>query len=305
MIISYCYSASCCKIYILPDLDGVKKFMLSYRHGFHAGNFADVFKHILLINVLQYLNKKDKAYMVVDTHSGAGEYRLDHVFANKTQEYQSGVSRIMGYEGADESIHDFVKIIRSFNTSSELQIYPGSPQIIKGLLRHQDFLRLFELHPADFEELKKLFLGARNTMVFNKDVLKELSSVLPPHTRRGVIFMDPSYEMKSDYIDVVHCVIDAWKMFKQGVYMIWYPVVKRAQINNMKRMFEQSFVKNIVQIEFQLHRDNDDKGMTGNGFFIINPPWVLENQARKALPDLLSLIGNKNSNWSYTQIVPE
>ena len=279
--------------------------MLSYRHGFHAGNFADVFKHAMLFVVLQYLNKKDKPYLVVDTHAGAGEYNLEDEFATKTNEFMGGIDKLLGYEGKDETLLLFKEFVCEIGLKEQQRIYPGSPRIIQSLIRSADFLRLFELHPTDYKKLNNLFVKEKKVQVINENAYTGLKALLPPHTKRGLIFMDPSYELKTEYEDAVHCIINSWKAFQQGIYMLWYPVVNRDKVNRMKKGFEKSSVRNVVQIECLQEKDNPEFGMTGNGFFIINPPWVLQKQAQGFLPELLSILGTADSKWSYKIVNPE
>jgi 23S rRNA (adenine2030-N6)-methyltransferase len=207
--------------------------LLSYRHGFHAGNFADVLKHAVLTNVLEYMTRKEKGLCYIDTHSGAGMYSLQANFAQKTGEYLDGIAKIYQDTSAPEQLKDYLELISESNNAQSLTVYPGSPGIAKALLRKQDSLQLFELHPSDAEPLSHLFRGWRKANVHNQDGYQGALSLLPPPSRRGVMLIDPPYELKTDYQDAVQTIIKAYQKFASGTYLLWYPVVKRELINQM------------------------------------------------------------------------
>lgn len=282
--------------------------MLSYRHGFHAGNFADVLKHSVLISVLEYMTRKEKALCYVDTHSGAGMYSLHHEFSQKTGEYEDGIGKLYSLENAPQLIADYVEAIKSLNTENEkndLAVYPGSPGIAKAMLRKQDNLHLFELHPSDAEPLVELFSRWRKAFVHQEDSYKGALGHLPPPSRRGVMLVDPPYELKNDYGKAVTLLTKAYKRFATGTYILWYPVVTRSFIDSMKASFEKSDVKNLLQVEFCMKGDTEAHGMTGSGLFIINPPWTLKAQLEEALPYLIEHMGTSESSYTLEQVIPE
>ena len=203
--------------------------MLSYRHSFHAGNFADVIKHVIIVEILAYLCKKDKAFDYVETHAGAGLFSLESDHAKKLHEYTNGIGKLSAEDWPE--LARYFEIINSFNEeSSTLAFYPGSPMFARDFLRAQDKAWLYELHPEDFKLLDKNISNNRQIYVKNEDGFKGLLSLLPPLSRRALVLIDPSYEVKSDYQQVVDTVVLAHKKFPTGTYAIWYPVVDRSRI---------------------------------------------------------------------------
>ena len=283
--------------------------MLSYRHAFHAGNFADVLKHSVLSLVLDYMTRKEKGFCYIDSHSGAGMYQLTDEYAQKTSEYEDGIAKIINDDNAPESLEPYLSLIRSLNLNStlsnDLEIYPGSPGIAKAFVRRQDSSHLFELHPTDIQHLEDFCLRWRKVFVKQTDGYQGILGLLPPPSRRGVVLIDPPYELKEDYQKAVNTIIKAYTKFSTGTYILWYPVVKREQVNAMENAFSKSSVKNVLQVEFCLENDNDEYGMTGTGLFIINPPWQLAAQMTEVLPYLKEKMGNSDSHFAVTQLIAE
>ncbi|QLE87471.1 23S rRNA (adenine(2030)-N(6))-methyltransferase RlmJ [Shewanella sp. Scap07] len=258
--------------------------MLSYRHGYHAGNYADVLKHTMLLQVLQLLHKKNKPLVYVDTHAGAGGYSLNDEFAQKTGEYIEGVGKIWTNNDLPPALQQYVDDIKHFNDGkTELDLYPGSPAFVDMNLREKDRMVLHELHSSDHLTLAEQFAGDRQIKVIKGDGLKGLMAAVPPIERRGVVLIDPSYEIKTDYIDVAKAVIKAHKRFATGVYMIWYPVVDRAQTEAMFELLKNSGIKKQLRIEQAIRADSNEFGMTAAGLWVINPPWQLDDIATQTL----------------------
>ncbi|HVE53706.1 MAG TPA: 23S rRNA (adenine(2030)-N(6))-methyltransferase RlmJ, partial [Ramlibacter sp.] len=207
--------------------------MFSYRHGFHAGNHADVLKHMVLIAVLKHLTAKPTALTVVDTHAGAGLYRLDDDFAGTSGESLDGIVKLLASPLAAEPpglVADYLDMVKRFNPSGRTKIYPGSPFVTQALLRQEarDKLRLFELHPTDSKALAthvdQLEAGRQVTLL-REDGFEGLRALLPPPSRRALVLIDPSYEIKNDYGRVAACIQESLKKFATGTYMVWYPVI--------------------------------------------------------------------------------
>src|SRR3990170_5649383 len=177
--------------------------MLAYRHAFHAGNHADVLKHTVLTLVLRYMNQKAKPYRLVDTHAGAGGYSLEGRYALKKGEFEQGIGRLWDRDDLPEAVADYVARVREFNPQGTLEQYPGSPAFAQMLLRAQDQLRLFELHPTDYRILESYLGKVKGAEVRNADGFDGLKGQLPPSTRRGVVLIDPSYEGHGDYARVI------------------------------------------------------------------------------------------------------
>ncbi len=278
--------------------------MLSYRHAFHAGNFADVLKHSVLTLVLEYMTRKEKGFTYIDSHSGAGMYQLTDEYAQKTGEYKNGIAKILT-DDVPEALIPYIELIKTLNEDDELAIYPGSPGIAKQLLRRQDSASLFEIHPTDIAYLSEFCQRWRKANVNQADGYKGVLSLIPPPSRRGVVLIDPPYEIKTDYQKAVDTIVKGYKKFATGTYILWYPVVKRDLVQGMVEQFTNSQIKNLLQVEFCLEADSDEYGMTGTGLFIVNPPWQLKQQLDNILPYLKSSLGNSASFATLTQLIEE
>jgi 23S rRNA (adenine2030-N6)-methyltransferase len=280
--------------------------MLSYRHAFHAGNHADVLKHVILVQVLEYMIHKDKPFLYVDTHAGAGLYDLRSDWANKNREYETGIGRIpLDMPGVPEAMHTYLRIVRKLNPDGELSEYPGSTWIARAILRAQDKARLFELHPNEYQHLREHFAVDRKIKTEQGDGFQALSAVLPPAERRGVIFIDPPYEVKSDYRTVVESVKVAYRKFPSGVYLIWYPALNRTLTGKLESDFIKSGMRNILLAELSIGSGAGDIGMTASGMIIINPPWQLSDSLQTLLPFLQKVLANNNGDYRLQQVVAE
>lgn len=258
--------------------------MLSYRHSFHAGNFADIVKHIVLVEILNHLKKKETPFEYIDTHSGTGLYNLGAPDSQKLQEYAGGIGKLNFSDFPELEL--YFQVIKSFNESEKIKFYPGSPSIARYFLRPQDRGWLFELHPADYKLLHDNFARCKNVRVGQQDGFKGLMALVPPKSRRGLVLIDPSYEIKSEYRQVIDSVVKAHKKFAYGIYAIWYPVVERQTIQKMEKRLLHSGIKNIQRFELGIAEDSSQYGMTSSGVFVINPPWTLFDKMARLLPNL-------------------
>jgi len=275
--------------------------MLSYRHAFHAGNFADVLKHIVLIQILQYLGKKDKPFCCIDTHAGPGDYALNSDYALKNREFENGIARLWQRDDLPECVADYVAIIKRFNSSERLNRYPGSPLITKQFLRNKDRLVLYELHSTEIDLLSAAVKKDRRITVCHADGLKDAISLLPPHERRGLVLIDPSYEIKSDYEQVVETLVKMHKRFATGTYALWYPVIDRSRNQKLERALQTSGIKNIQLFELGIQADSDEHGMTASGMIIVNPPWTLAAQMQTVLPWLVEQLRDDGTGFYRIQ----
>lgn len=261
--------------------------MLAYRHAFHAGNHADVLKHCVLQQILMYMNQKDKPYWVIDTHAGAGMYSLASDYANTKSEYLDGVARLWECDDLPPVLNDYMSLIQLCNNKGDWSLYPGSPEVIRRSIRADDRMRLFELHPTDFEILQENFERDRQAKLFKSDGFASLKALLPPPTRRAVIFMDPPYEIKTDYPKVVDALEEGLSRFAEGVYVVWYPILTRGDhirmIESLGKLSEKTL--NIAMTV----QEPDEKGfgMLGSGLFVINPPWTLKDTMQDIMPYLV------------------
>lgn len=281
--------------------------MLSYRHGFHAGNAADVLKHSVLALAVAALKHKDKPFVYIDTHAGAGTYNLQSAYAEKTGEYRDGIGRLWEVKEKDAPpfIHGYLSVVHGLNAGSRLQNYPGSPQLVQRLLRPQDRMQLSELHGSDYQLLRQLFTGSKKVQVYEEDGLEQLKAKLPPPERRALILLDPSYEVKSDYRQVPETLADAHRRFATGVYCAWYPVIERRETEKFLQRCVASGIRRQLRIEHCLQDDAPGFGMTGSGLLWVNPPWQLDTQALALLPWLNQVLTGHQGHWRVEWLVGE
>ncbi len=267
--------------------------MLSYRHAFHAGNHADVLKHVIELQLLQYLNLKDKPYWMIDTHAGAGLYALDQGYAVKNAEYADGIARLWQRDDLPGPLADYVAAVRELNPDGALKVYPGSPWLAMQYMRQQDQLRLFELHPADSSLLRKNVPATnRRVRIDVADGFSGLKALLPPPSRRGLVLIDPPYEDKQDYQRVSVVLRDALQRFETGIYAVWYPLLQRRESQLFAESLKRLPVQNWLNVSLTVHRPAADGfGMHGSGMFIINPPWTLPALLRTVMPYLVDVTG--------------
>ncbi|MBD1390118.1 23S rRNA (adenine(2030)-N(6))-methyltransferase RlmJ [Neiella sp. HB171785] len=262
--------------------------MLSYRHSFHAGNFADVLKHIVLVEIMQYLQQKPKPLDYIDTHSGAGLYNLNTKTANKLSEHLGGIGKLKAEDYPEVS--RYFELLKASDPSGELNFYPGSPLLAKLMLREGDKSWLTELHPQDYKHLVNNMGRDRRIRVSQEDGLKRLKGLLPPQSRRALVLIDPSYEIKTEYQQVFDAIAHGHKKFATGVYALWYPVVERARIDKLDQQFINSGIANIQRFELGTSADSDEKGMTSSGMYVVNPPWILMATMSAILPRLAKAV---------------
>ncbi|MCL9782914.1 23S rRNA (adenine(2030)-N(6))-methyltransferase RlmJ [Vibrio sp. S4M6] len=279
--------------------------MLSYRHSFHAGNHADVIKHIVQSLILSALRQKEKPFVYHDTHSGVGRYDLTHEWSEKTGEYKLGIGRLWQQEQLPEELTSYLSAIKTLNQDNELQFYPGSPRVARSHLRQQDRMVLTELHPSDYPLLQQEFHRDRQVSIFKEDGFKRLKASLPPKERRGLVLIDPPYELAKEYRDVVQALYQAYKRWATGIYAVWYPVVNRCDIDDMVESIKGLGIRKILQIELGVTPDTNERGMTASGMIVINPPWKLEQQMQTILPYLKKTIAPATGHYTLDWVVPE
>ena len=280
--------------------------MLSYRHAFHAGNFADVLKHSVLTLVLEYITRKEKGFYYIDSHSGAGMYQLADEYAQKTGEYKDSIAKLIEQQDLPEALEPYIDLVKDLNREeAELSLYPGSPGIARQFTRRQDSAHLFELHPTDIEHLKEYSQRWNKSHVKQSDGYQGVLGLVPPPNRRSVVLIDPPYELKEDYLKAVRTIVNAYKKFATGTYILWYPVVKRELVEQMQSAFTKSDVRNVVQVEYCQKADTIEYGMTGTGLFIVNPPWQLSQQLEEILPYLKAKLGDNETSYTLKQLIAE
>ncbi|TDG07533.1 23S rRNA (adenine(2030)-N(6))-methyltransferase RlmJ [Paraburkholderia guartelaensis] len=267
--------------------------MLSYRHAFHAGNHADVLKHAVVVQLLHYLGKKDKAYWYIDTHAGAGAYALREGYATKNAEFDTGIGKLWGRNDLPAALSEYVDEVAALNPDGELRFYPGSPYLAWRLMREQDRMRLFELHSTEIDVLRHRFHDAgRRVMIYAGDGFDGIKALLPPPPRRALVLIDPSFEDKRDYARTLTCVEESLKRFANGTYAVWYPQVTRPESQRFPEQLKRLQNKNWLHLTFSVSNPPEDGfGLYGSGMFILNPPYTLEAAMKEALPWLVKTLG--------------
>lgn len=276
--------------------------MLSYRHAFHAGNHADVLKHGLLCSVLEYMGLKEKGFLYLDTHAGSGPYSLTDARALKIAEFNNGIERLWRAQQMPQALRPYLDCVTHFNPDGNLTSYPGSPAIALTMLRQQDRAELFELHSSDAEALRNFCRARTNCRVNHADGFAAVKALLPPIQKRALVLIDPPYEIKTDYAKVIETLAQGYKRFPGGVFMLWYPVVWRAQVDELVKGFTRLKVSKALQIESCIAPDSAEQGMTGSGMLIINPPWTLAARWQEVLPFLTGLLGGEGAYWQLRDL---
>jgi len=267
--------------------------MLSYRHAFHAGNHADVLKHLVLVQLVRYLAQKEKPFWVIDTHAGAGLYALDVGYATKLAEFETGIGKLWGRKDLPAPLAEYVKLVRELNPDGKLKLYPGSPWFALHTMREQDRLRLFELHSSDGRLLQKNFSDAgRRVTIETSDGFAGLKALLPPAPRRGLVLIDPSYEVRDDYRHVLHALRDQLPRFPSGTYAVWYPQLPRIESKELPDKLKRLIGKNWLHVALTVRTPSSDGvGLHGSGMFIVNPPWTLHSTLQQIMPYLVTQLG--------------
>lgn len=259
--------------------------MLSYRHAYHAGNHADVLKHLVLVQLLRHLAQKDKPFWVIDTHAGAGMYALDSEHATKLAEFRGGIGRLWSRDDLPLAAREYVDEIRALNGGDTLSTYPGSPWFAQRALRADDRLRLFELHSTDHRTLASYFgHQGKQTIVYADDGFAHLKALLPPPSRRGLVLIDPSYELREDYGRLLAVLKEALQRFTTGTYAIWHPLLPKPEARQLPERLQKLGVPNWLHVTLSVRKAATGHGMHGSGMFIINPPWTLVETLRGLMP---------------------
>jgi 23S rRNA (adenine2030-N6)-methyltransferase len=267
--------------------------MLSYRHAFHAGNHADVLKHAVLIALLDYFNQKDKPWWYIDSHAGAGMYDLLGDYAKKNAEFESGIGRLWQRTDLPPMLENYVELVRGLNPDGQLRFYPGSPWCALRRARSDDRLRLFELHSSDQGLLADTFRQAgRQVRVEAMDAYAGLKSVLPPPPRRALVLIDPSYEVKSDYLRTVEALKDSLARFAGGTYVVWYPLLQKPDARQLPQRLRAVSGPSWLNVSLTVQAPSKEGfGMHGSGLHILNPPWILPKLLQATLPWLVQALG--------------
>ena len=274
---------------------------MNYRHIYHAGNFADVFKHILLTRIISYLKRKDGAFRVIDTHAGIGLYDLTGVQAQKTKEWQDGIGRFKDATlsaDAAKLLAPYLEIALPLLEGDKPQ-YPGSPLITRGLLRKQDRMTAIELHDADAQTLRQRFEGDYQARIIHLDGWLALGGHLPPKEKRGLVLVDPPFEERDEFARMVEGLTRAHRRWPGGTYALWYPIKDKLAAAMYRNQLSASGVPNILDIELRVHDTGGEK-LDGAGMTIVNPPYILGHEISAIMPELVRILALDPAKAGYT-----
>jgi 23S rRNA (adenine2030-N6)-methyltransferase len=266
---------------------------MNYRHAFHAGNFADVFKHVLLTRILTYLNHKDAPYYYLDTHAGLGLYDLECDEAQRTNEWSEGFGKLETAEippSLQEFFAAYLHIVHDVKQKGA-SLYPGSPLIAQHLMRPQDRLAFCELHKDDVRDLQRNCGYDGRSKVLELDGFMGLKAYIPPKERRGMVLIDPPFENISEFEDIIKGVVNAHKKWATGIYAIWYPIKGLSKVTDFVEKLKATQIPKILRLELLIDDPYDASILSGCGFAIINPPWTLKTDTEQILPFLTALMG--------------
>ena len=268
--------------------------MLSYKHGYHAGNNADVFKHICLLQAYKTLKKHHNSISYIDTHAGSGIYKFDSDDMSKNKEYLGGISKLEDYKYDNISIKYFLKVLKNINNSKKLLYYPGSPSIMSCVTDNFDRLSFYELHNNEFKLLRKNLSKKTNSKFFNKDGFNFINQKIDKNDKT-LVLIDPSYEIKDDYNKVINFIKTNYEKLENKILLIWYPIINRMDTNLYIDEFKKTGIKNILRIEMPIQKDNEESGMTGSGLIILNAHKKTPQSLRGTIKELQSFLQIKNN----------
>jgi|SRR3984957_5115069 23S rRNA (adenine2030-N6)-methyltransferase len=272
---------------------------MNYRHAFHAGGFADVIKHIVLVRMLSYLQDKPAAFRIIDTHAGAGVYDLGSDEARRGGEWLTGIARIMQARFSEKAmplVAPYLDIVRAFNPQVELKAYPGSPLIARALLRPQDRLTACEVEPKARKSLIDALRRDSQARVVDLDGWTALPAFVPPNERRGLVLIDPPYEQKDEFERIAEGFAQAFGKWPTGSYLLWYPVKSRRATDSLARHVAgvsgtSTPAGKCLRLEFSVAPQAAEPGLTSAGLLIVNPPWTLAGELKAILPELEKPLG--------------
>lgn len=278
---------------------------MNYRHAFHAGNHADVFKHVLLTCLLDLMQRKDTPFAYLDSHSGVGFYDLQGDEAQRTGEAAQGVARLWGRDDLPELLHPYLRVLQAVNPDGNLRFYPGSPEWARRLTRPQDRLLLNELHPEDGRLLKSNMASDRRVSVHQGDGWLLPKAFLPASEKRALLLIDPPFEQGDDLDNCARALETAIKRMRQAVVVIWYPIKDARQLRPFFRALQNSGAPKLLRAHLNVHPSDNLAGLNGSGLVIANPPWPLEEQLRSLLPWLAQELEQSSASWTLDWLIDE
>ena len=283
--------------------------MLSYRHAFHAGNFADVHKHIVLSLLVESLLQKDAPFCYLDSHAATGRYDLHSTEAQKNAEYRRGVLRLWRQDNIPDAIRPYLSAVQALNSPENTDVpryYPGSPRIVRHFLRPQDRMILSELHPADFQRLQQEFAADRQVAVHHLDGYQGLKAFLPPQERRGLVLIDPAFERRDETSLMISALQTAYKRWTRGVYALWFPITNRSALDEFYQKLKKAGIRKILSCELCVRPPLTARHLNGSLMVIINPPWHTDNKLGAIQPWLATILAdNGQASHSVDWLVGE
>lgn len=262
---------------------------MNYRHAFHAGNFADVFKHGVVALVLAHLCAKAKPFVVIDTHAGPGRYDLTADAADRTGEWRDGVARVL--DTPPPALAGWEAVVRAENPAGDLRVYPGSPLLARHFLRPGDRLMACELHPEDHRALADLFAGDRRARIYHLDGYQAWKAFLPPRERRGLVLVDPPFERRDEFAALTEGLRAAVRRWATGIQCLWYPIKHRDQVAAFHGELAALDLPETLVAELTVRGPGSAPRFDGSGVVVVNPPWTLADRLTDLLPDLVARLG--------------
>ena len=273
---------------------------MNYNHEFHAGNFADVFKHAVLCRVLHYLRGKPAAFRVIDTHAGAGVYDLTGEKSTRGGEWQAGIGKLMAAQTSEavaKLLSPYLEVVRALNERDQLRVYPGSPALARAWLRPQDRLLACEFEPKTAAALRRNLRGDVRIKTLAVDGWTALNAYVPPKERRGLVLVDPPFEAKNDFSRLASGLAAAHRKWATGVYVLWYPIKGRGEADAFAKRLRRLAINQILRAEMLVAPLSNPSRLNGAGLVIVNPPWTLENELCVLLPALASILGESSGQF--------
>ena len=282
---------------------------MNYRHAFHAGSFADVFKHAVLCRVLAHLRAKESAFRVIDTHAGAGLYDLTGPEASRGREWQDGIGRLMQAKltvPVADLLAPYLDVVRSHNERDALTLYPGSPAFVRAWLRAQDRLIACELEPEAFAALRQAMSRDVRIKPVAIDGWTALQAYVPPKERRGLVLVDPPFEREDEFRRLADGLAAAYRKWPTGIYLLWYPIKGRTEPDAFAKRLRRLDIPKILRAELMVTPLRDPSRLNGSGLVLINPPWTLEGELKVLLPALARLLGRDGAErYTLDWLAPE
>ena len=282
---------------------------MNYDYAYHAGNFADVVKHAVMVRVIDYLKRKDKPFRVIDTHAGAGLYDLSSERAQKTGEWIAGIGRLVGAPLPQEAAHllaPYLACVEKFNPGNELKLYPGSPEIVRALLRGRDRMTAIELEPDAAFALRNRFSNDYQTRVIELDGWLALGAHVPPKERRGFVVVDPPYEIDNEFERILDGLQKAWKRWPEGIYAFWYPIKDIPENGRFRNALRTAGIPSILDATLTIRAPLHFPRLDGSGMIVVNPPYTLEQELRIILPALRDILAlDDGASWSVEWLAGE